>query len=565
MRFWWHADYARVGTEKAAVEQLAAQEPWFRLTTWTISEFRLAVLGEIIAHEFAYPVRLVYPDAFPSVPAWVEPQDRQAHWSRHQFGEGGTLCLELRSDTWAPSATGADVLRSAYNLLTLENPPGQGDKDSAHSAHRIGDTQAYDWGPSPVLIGAGCLERIKSGSATDVRGLRWMAADKIWPIYISDSVDRQQPRRPPSVDIETWRFAISVVIVAADPPAPAPKDRECLIAAVAPATATSESLPAGDCVVIVTGSSDTAVYHAPEGNEVFRRQWVIVPDDAGLRSGRAAAASAKSIAVVGAGSVGSKLAESLVRSRMTRLLLVDGDVFLPVNLERHVLDWRDVGYRKVHGLRRRLLHIAPGADIVVIDQNLNWQRSAKTHADQIEAIAACDIIIDATANPATQLLLGALAADYGRTFMSVEVLGGGIGAVIGRAVPDLDPAYVQGRVAYRAWCERQDEPLPVPAQRTYEALAEDGEPVVADDAAATIAAGHAARVVLDCADGRPELDGGWLLIGMRAAWVFAGHGHVIRLDVGAAAKQDPTTEDQDARAFVHQLIEEFLRAADPSS
>lgn len=565
MRFWWLTDYARVGAEKAAIELLSSQEPWFRLTSWMISEYRLAALGDIVAHEIAYPVRLIYPDAFPSVPAWVEPQDVNAKWTKHQFGEGGTLCLELRPDTWSPLATGADVLRSAYNLLSLENPLGQGEKCVAPSAHRIGETQAYDWGANPVLIGAGCLERIKSGPAIGVRGLRWMAADKIWPIYISDAQDLLKPLRPPSVDIATWRFAIPVAIVVAEPPAAAPADRESLIAAVAPHTATNNWLPAGDCVVIVTGTSETVVYHVPEGNDVFRRQWVVIPDQMGQRSGRAFAAGSKSVAIVGAGSVGSKLAECLLRSGMSRQLLVDGDVFLPGNLERHVLDWRDVGYRKVHGLQRRLLHIAPGAEIVVIDQNLNWQRSAKTHADQIEAIAACDIIIDCTADAATQLLLGALAADYDRTFVSVEVLGGGIGAVIGRAVPDLDPAYVHGRVPYRAWCEEQNKPLPVLAQRTYETLTEDGEPVVADDAATTIAAGHAARVVLDCADGRPERGGGWLLIGLSAAWVFSGHGHVIRLDVGAAVKREAATEDRAARDFVHQLAEEALRAAQPSS
>ena len=518
------------------------------------------MLGEIIAHEIAYPVRLVYPDAFPSVPALVEPQDQQAYWSTHQFGEGGTLCLELRPDTWSPLATGADVLRSAYNLLILENPLGTGLKSVAPSGHRIGNTQAYNWGPNPVLIGAACLERIQSGLATDVQGLRWMAADKIWPIYVSDALDRALPSRPPAADFGTWRFNIPVVLIIADPPEKEPIHHADLMRGVAAVKKSEELLPAGDCVVILKGNSETAVYHAPDGSEVFRRQWVIIPDNAGARSGRAASANDKTIGIIGVGSIGSKLAECVLRSGVTRLLLVDGDVFLPGNIERHVLDWRDVGYRKVDGLRRRLLHIAPGAAIALIDQNLSWQRSAKTHAQQVEAIAACDIIVDATADAATQLLLGALAADFGRSFVAVEVLGGGIGAVIGRAVPDLDPNYVTARVAYQAWCEQQSQPLPTAARRNYEALSEDGQPVVADDATITIAASHASRVVLDCLDGRSERGGGWLLIGMRAAWVFVGHGHVIRLDVGAPGKFEAHTDDAAAHAFTTELAEEYLRA-----
>src|SRR5688572_2532300 len=113
MKLWWLADSVRLAAEKAAVEQLVAQEDWFRLARWTIDACRLAVEGEIIAHGESYSVRLVYPDQFPSVPAWVQPQDPEAKWSVHQYGKGGTLCLELRPDNWTPAATGADVLRSA--------------------------------------------------------------------------------------------------------------------------------------------------------------------------------------------------------------------------------------------------------------------------------------------------------------------------------------------------------------------------------------------------------------------------------------------------------------------
>jgi len=113
VRLWWLSEYRRVGIERTAVEALAASQPWFMLRVWEISGFRLAAVGEIIAHGVSYPVRLIYPDPFPSVPAWVEPQDPNAKWSSHQYGAGGTLCLELRPDNWIPTATGADVLRSA--------------------------------------------------------------------------------------------------------------------------------------------------------------------------------------------------------------------------------------------------------------------------------------------------------------------------------------------------------------------------------------------------------------------------------------------------------------------
>ena len=90
--------------------------------------------------------------------------------------------------------------------------------------------------------------------------------------------------------------------------------------------------------------------------------------------------------------MGSKVAETLLRSGVYRFVLVDGDVMFPANLERHTLDWRDVGFRKANAVKRRLCHIVSGATVDVVAANLNWQRSAQTHTDQIESIAKCDLI-----------------------------------------------------------------------------------------------------------------------------------------------------------------------------
>jgi hypothetical protein len=234
---------------------------------------------------------------------------------------------------------------------------------------------------------------------------------------------------------------------------------------------------------------------------------------------------------------------------------------LPANLERHALDWRDVGFRKAHGLKRRLLAIVPGADITVVDQNLNWQRSARTHAWQVETLAACEVIVDATGDPATTLFLGSVAANNRRPFVSVEVFEGGIGALVASCLPMRDPPYAYARAAFLAWCDEGGEPPPMPAPRDYEALASDGTPMVADDAAVTMTAGHTARVILDILDGHPaDPESAWLLLGYRKAWRFDGHGHTIRLTVGAPLAVETAQEDPDARAFVLALAKEYLNA-----
>lgn len=564
MKLWWLIDSSRLAAERAAVES-AVTEGWFSLTRWHLVEGRLAVDGVITAHDAEYPVRLLYPDLFPSVPAWVEPLDPETHWSAHQYGRRGTLCLELRPDNWDPSATGGDVLRSAFNLLRTENPLGSGVQGTVPSAHHVGAIQAYDTGTFPVLIGQGCLGRIKDGTATDVRALRWHSEDAVWPILVYDSIDAQSAARPLGPDPAAGRQELPVFTARGEPLESSPSSRREL----------SERLGldlescniAGPILALAVGNDEVTPLHSTDSRSVFLRKLVVLRDDSGVRSGNAATAPPKRVAIVGVGSVGSKIAETLIRAGVSRLVLVDGDVMLPGNLERHVLDWRDVGFRKVNAVRRRLLNIRPGAEVITVAENLNWQRSARRQAVLMDAIASCDLIVDATGDVPTSLLVGAVAADNRKPFVSVEVLEGGIGCVIARSVPGLDATYSQGRVGLSAYCEEQAVEPPDSGPRAYEAFGEDGTIVVADDAAVAVAAAHTARAVIDLLHAKLDEDSpAWLLIGLRRGWIFSGHGNTIGLHAphlpGLVKQNDPSDPGtaERAREFALSLLQEVERA-----
>lgn len=564
MKFWWLTDTSRLAKELVAVEETVA-EGWFRLDRWYLHEVRLAADGVITAHGVAYPVRLLYPDQYPSVPAWVQPQDPEVRWSGHQYGKGGVLCLELRPDNWHSSATGGDVLRSAYNLLRKENPLGAGTQEQVPSAEHAGEIQTYDQGYSPVLIGQGCLARIREGTAGEVRALRWSFHDEVQPILIYDAVDAASDAPPPGPDDETGRQEIPVYISRVSVPGSSAESRDEL-SELFGLDLGPERYPRALLAVAVS-DSDVVAYHSPDPGSVYVRKLVLLPDDAGTRSGRAGTIPPKRVAIVGAGSVGSKIAESLLRAGGTDLVLIDGDVMLPGNLERHTLDWRDVGFRKVHALQRRLLNIRPSANIYTFAENLNWQRSARWQAVLIDQLAACELILDATGDVPTSLFLGAIAAENAKPFVSVEVLEGGIGCIITRTVPGRDTPFSHARASLLAHCEQQAVAPPASGTRTYEAFAEDGTAIVADDAAVSVAAAHAARVAIDVL--RETLDDespAVLLIGLRRAWIFSRHGDTIGLHVSPLAEpggQDrpPHPEEGRVRELTLSLLQELAGAA----
>jgi hypothetical protein len=565
VKFWFITDTPRLAKERGAVEGLATEASWFSLQRWCLFEGRFCAEGVIRVHGADYPVRLIYPDQFPQVPAWVEPQDAKAKWSKHQYGEGGTLCLELRPDTWEETATGADVLTSAFRLLDVENPLGEeSERGRAPSAHNVGAIQSYDWLSNPLFITTGCLERIRAGSATSLTAGYSAYLDEVFPVFVHDELDRSASQRPPT---DSRGFSeVPVYVSRNGAPASKPGTRDEVRTAAALAEDADTQLAAAQfALVLFAGGDGVSAIQVIGDGPPLRLDIVVLENSGGQRSGRAPDAAKKRIAIVGAGSVGSKLAECLVRSGVHRLTLVDGDVMLPANLERHALDWRDVGYRKVKALKRRLLSIVPGARVKEIADNLNWQRSARTHAWQVEALARCDVIVDATGDVATALFLGAVAAANVRPFVSIEVFEGGIGALIASCVPDRDPPYAKARAAFTSWCEIQGVPAPKGTGRRYEALSDEGTPLIADDAAVTMAAGHGARVVLDIVDGRPApREAAWLLVGFQKEWLFDGHGHTVRMSVGAPEERTNSPVDEKALAFATAVVKEAVGESDSS-
>jgi hypothetical protein len=185
----------------------------------------------------------------------------------------------------------------------------------------------------------------------------------------------------------------------------------------------------------------------------------------------------------------------------------------------------------------------------------------------IDLLAASDLILDATGDVPTSLFLGAIAAENKKAFVSVEVLEGGIGCIISRSVPGRDAPFAYGRASLLAYCEHQAVPPPASGTKAYEAFADDGTAIVADDAAVSVAASHAARMAIDVL--LDELDNdspALLLIGLRRAWIFNGHGHTLGLDVPDVDKageqyHTPHPEESRARDLILALFEELAGAA----
>ena len=120
------------------------------------------------------------------------------------------------------------------------------------------------------------------------------------------------------------------------------------------------------------------------GQAIFRRSELLVGEDVMERIAQ------KRVIIFGVGGVGSWCAETLVRSGIRQLTIVDSDRVCITNINRQLMaTTKTVGQVKVEALKERLLTINPQAEITAL-QKIFTQETAEEFA-----LGGYDYIIDA--------------------------------------------------------------------------------------------------------------------------------------------------------------------------
>ncbi len=234
--------------------------------------------------------------------------------------------------------------------------------------------------------------------------------------------------------------------------------------------------------------------------------------------------------VVGLGSAGSKIAVSLVRTGVREFVLSDDDVFLPGNASRHSLDWRNLGEHKAKAVARTLEYLGPSVNVTVHTVSITGQESTAAVNRVLDQLSNCSLIIDATANAAAFNVLSAISVARSIPFVWMEVFPGGIGGMVARYRPTIDPDPKTMRLAYLRFTD--DNPFPGLSPTTdYTAGGAEGNPIVATDADVSVIADYASELALDSLL-RPTdsiFPFSMYLVGLRKYWVFSSPFHTIQV------------------------------------
>jgi molybdopterin/thiamine biosynthesis adenylyltransferase len=185
------------------------------------------------------------------------------------------------------------------------------------------------------------------------------------------------------------------------------------------------------------------------------------PSDLRTRAPHAETLATTRVTIVGAGAIGSRVAEGLAQAGVGALELIDHDTLQPGNLTRHVAGMRHVGQHKVEALIDQLHDRAPQADVEGVLLHLGSsplvEYAINGHGLMQHHVRNTDMIIDAAANPAVTRYLAALCLAEDTPFLHVSGTAGGWGGTVVRIDPHVTPGCWSCLEHHRA-----DGTIPVP-------------------------------------------------------------------------------------------------------
>lgn len=538
---WWAEQPGRAEQERNDIGDLAQRSPWLANVEMRLAPGMLLAFDlNLVIGERTIPLALVYPDFFPDAAPSIIARDRE-RLSGHQYGPAGELCLEHRPDNWTSDVTGAMMIESAYRLLTSEEETGQ----PAPSDHRTTRAQAMRHSNLRFLFTRDTL----AGLALVAEG----QADEA-EIQEQDTAGTYvaQLARIGPADSPLWREArkrggekrdMRAVVVRV----PTGTGLDCkdfddlkrLLWANGLSGLATEMKDASDCwgVVLFDGRRiHVAMVFGDAGERKLINYDAIFEEADHVRLGpEYEQLKTARVAIVGCGSVGSKVAVQLARSGVGAFVLVDGDVLTAGNLVRNELDWRSVGVHKAPALGARLTEVNADCTFTVRTNPLGGQQSGTMAAATMAEIEKCDLIVDATAESGVFNLCSAIARRAEKPMCWAQVFGGGAGGIVVRLRPGLDPTPLTARKRIEAWYADQGVEWPDDgSSKPYSATGDGGIPLIADDADVTLIASHLSRFVIDLL-ARPNatiFPYSAYVIGLSDRWLFDAPFDVRPIDLG---------------------------------
>jgi len=567
---WWFLDNTTLlDKERTVIADLCGEVDWIKSDEWKILDSKLVLIVEMMINETSHILHLKYPSHYPTNPPVVIPAKR-TKLSTHQYGTDGELCLEWGPDNWVDGLTGADMLKSAFKLLSLEAENTLNDGcDIIPSRHLLEIGQEIRSNEIRFIANhAFIYETLAKCSDVEKATFELFLCEEKATIFLKE-VQIEGQEKPVvdldiPVDVHKLCYSIKGVVVKTNLPEEefASNFPEEIVEQVDKIIPFLSLLDEGvSFVLLFSSSGEIHLFFTFNKKEWTKTANIPINITNNERLGKKYCdLENKRVGIVGLGSAGSKIAMTLCRSGVREFYLVDHDIFMPENICRHTLDWKDIGQHKVDSISRDLKLIHPDVKVRSRKVKLSGQEASGGVDNILSSLGQCDLIIDATADSITFNQLSSVSSHSKKPFLWLEIFPGGFGGYIARYRPEMEPDPKTMRAKLSIYMQKNDFPK-IESTEKYQANI-NNEIMQADDADVSIVSAHLAKMALDILiENNPSIyDNSLYLVGIGKEWVFTQAFHTIPMDfrntqseiIEESISHDKISENL---TFISELIE----------
>jgi hypothetical protein len=413
----------------------------------------LTIEIDLLIKNNTYHFDVIFPQYFPYQPIIVKSLEK-IKLSKHQYNDN-SMCLKWGIDNWNEEITIKDILENLIELISIENPFGE-NHGIASSGDKFTLTQEIQRSGMSFIMDELDFELFKKqyGNGTFIT-----KTTGHYILHFIKSVDKHKKHYSfkkfksltkftySKSDMSLEEFKINKLDQLANKmfkendPAHLviSSDNKCLLAFIRFATEDEKAQALKKL---------SLVEQEKWKNEKPRvLEWITpkyINDEKEKRIQIDENVLNKKIAILGLGSVGSRVLLDLARAGFSNFILCDDDIFMPNNIVRHELFSDSIGEYKVVALSNRInKEINPKAFFDLHLFALNGQQSTIHTQHMLDNLATADLIIDCTANSNLIFSLNELVSQQDINYLSGSVISGGLGNILiirekGKAISLVD-------------------------------------------------------------------------------------------------------------------------------
>lgn len=380
-----------------------------------------SVMFTVTAHHIDYEFEAVFPYAYPNIPPVIKQKTNFP--TKHKYSNG-VMCLKHAHDNWQPTLMLKDQVLNIIELLNSENPLGRGEKMPSEDGEEWGlgrklrELNNFNF----LFINIQQYLELTQNKTNGVAKIYIRPNRYAQEYFFFQSINGKEMYEQHKINKLTEvryvvtndeKYSFDYIY----------KNKKLIFDNYQK----SHNGYKGYLII-----NEFNVYLLMKNNNDVKfvyGLWEETEKDNRLKL--SSEVKEKKIAIIGLGSVGSRVLIDLARTGFQKFVIIDHDLFFPYNVIRHELTALHIGEFKVEALKKKItFEINPSVEIKDFKYEFAGQELTSYTDLIINEIINCDVIVDCSGSDSVLFSLNDLVFEHNLNYVAGTILPAAVGQVI---------------------------------------------------------------------------------------------------------------------------------------